>query len=58
MEQLCPKCATGTCPYRDGIMCRAKVCALDHPEIMPGIDGLLQGMGMDSFGFYKGGETK
>ena len=29
MEQLCPKCATGTCPWRDGIMCRNYVCARD-----------------------------
>ena len=30
MEQLCPKCATGTCQYRNGIMCRAHVCARDE----------------------------
>ena len=29
MEQLCPKCATGTCPWRDGIMCRNYVCVRD-----------------------------
>jgi len=29
MDQLCPKCATGTCPWRDGIMCRNYVCARD-----------------------------
>lgn len=54
MDQLCPKCATGTCPYRDGIFCRAKVCALEHPEIMPGLEGLLKAMGQDLFDFLKG----
>ena len=29
MEQICHKCATGTCPWRDGIMCRNYVCARD-----------------------------
>jgi len=29
MEQLCPKCATGECPWRNGIMCRNYVCARD-----------------------------
>lgn len=24
---ICPKCATGTCEYRDGIKCRAWICA-------------------------------
>lgn len=28
-DQLCPKCATGTCVYRDGIMCRGVVCQRD-----------------------------
>ena len=32
MEQLCPKCATGTCPWRDGIMCRNYVCARDDVD--------------------------
>ena len=29
MDQICPKCATGSCPWRDGIMCRNYVCARD-----------------------------
>ena len=32
MEQICPKCATGTCPWRDGIMCRYYVCARDDAD--------------------------
>lgn len=31
-SQLCIKCATGECQYRDGIMCRAIPCARDDPK--------------------------
>ena len=32
-SQLCPKCATGDCKYRDGIMCRATPCVRDDPRV-------------------------
>ena len=32
MDQICPKCATGVCPWRDGIMCRNYVCERDDVE--------------------------
>ena len=41
MEQLCPKCATGTCPWRDGVMCRNYVCARDNAG---GREDILKGL--------------
>ena len=46
MEQICPKCATGTCPWRDGIMCRNYVCARDDvKDLPPGFAEIFRGFG-------------
>ena len=54
MEQFCPKCATGTCPWRDGIMCRNYVCARDDvgksgedllKDLPPGFAEIFRGFG-------------
>ena len=42
MEKLCPKCATGTCVYRNGIMCRAYVCMRDENKSPFDFDALFQ----------------
>jgi len=54
MDQLCPKCATGTCPWRDGIMCRNYVCARDDAGVRedilkglpPGFAEIFKGLGV------------
>ena len=54
MEQICPKCATGTSPWRDGIMCRNYVCARDDAgnrgadilkDLPPGFAEIFRGFG-------------
>ena len=54
MDQICPKCATGVCPWRDGIMCRNYVCERDDVEkgnadllkgLPPGFAEILRGFG-------------
>ncbi len=54
MDQICPKCATGICPWRDGIMCRNYVCERDDMEkgnadlfkdLPPGFAEILRGFG-------------
>ena len=42
MDQICPKCATGICPWRDGIMCRNYVCERDDAN--KGMEDLLKGL--------------
>ena len=60
-NQLCPKCATGVCAYRDGIMCRGVVCQRDDvskTKVTPEMIALAKSMGilnddaiMDFMGF-------
>ena len=49
MDQICPKCATGICPWRDGIMCRNYVCERDDAN--KGMEDLLKGWRICSRGF-------
>lgn len=49
IDQLCPKCATGVCTYRDGIMCRGVVCQRDDAtktKITPEMIELAKSMGI------------
>ena len=48
-DQLCPKCATGVCAYRDGIMCRGVVCQRDDiskTNVTPEMIELAKSMGI------------
>ena len=45
LPQLCPTCSQGHCEYRDGILCRAYICAKrnggDARKSYEGLMGIL-----------------
>lgn len=51
MDQICPKCATGICPWRDGIMCRNYVCERDDAN--KGMEDLLKGLPLASTRYFE-----
>ena len=54
MEQICPKCATGSCPFRDGIYCRSTICARDdHPNNDSNFSAIKDLFGDAGMGFFK-----